>query len=141
MSEVVTSSIATSRFTGFLLALFAALAMTLSAIGIYGVLSYLVSQRTHEIGIRLAIGGGGGQILRMVLGHGLALSLIGVVVGLVAAVGLTQLMTGLLYQVRPLDPLTFAAVPITLALVALVASYVPALRAMRVDPVTALRTE
>lgn len=141
MSEVVTSSIATARFTGFLLALFAALALTLSAIGIYGVLSYLVSQRTHEIGIRLAIGAGGGQILRMVLGHGLALSLIGVVVGLVAAVGLTQLMTGLLYQVRPLDPLTFAAVPVTLALVALVASYVPALRATRVDPLTALRTE
>ncbi len=141
MTDVVASSTATSRFTGFLLALFAACALALSAIGIYGVLSYLVSQRTHEIGVRMAVGAGGGDILRMVLGRGLALSLIGVVVGAVAALGLTRLMAGLLYQVQPLDPVTFGLVAMILTLVALAASYIPALRATRVDPLSALRAE
>jgi len=141
MSEVVAASISTPRFTGFLLGLFAAIALTLSAIGIYGVLSYVVSQRTHEIGIRMAIGAGAGRVRRMVLTSGLALSLAGIVLGVIGAAGVTRLMATLLYQVSPLDLPTFLAVPVVLTAVALLASYVPAWRATRVDPLRALRTE
>jgi ABC-type antimicrobial peptide transport system permease subunit len=109
--------------------------------GIYGVLAYLVSQRTHEIGVRMAVGANGGDVVRMVLGHGLALSLAGTALGVVGALALTRLMTSVLHGVAPTDALTFVTVPIALALVALGASAVPAYRATRVDPLHALRAE
>ena len=129
------------RFTGMLLGAFAVLALALSAIGIYGVLSYVVSRRTREIGIRLAIGAGRGQVLRLVLGSGIALSLVGIVIGLAAAASLSRLMGALLHDVAPGDPATFAAVAGTLTAVAIAASLVPAWRATRVDPVRALKAE
>ena len=141
MGEIVGVTLSTPRFTGLLLGLFAALALVLSAIGIYGVLSYVVSRRTREIGIRLAIGAGRGQVLQMVLGTGLVLSLSGVALGLVGAALLTRVMRGLLHGVTPGDPATFAAVALGLSAVALAASLVPAWRATRVDPVVALKTE
>jgi predicted permease len=141
MRDVVTTSMATPRLTGFLLMTFAAIALTLAAVGIYGVLSYLVAQRTHEIGIRLAVGADRRQVLAMVLRQGVTLAIGGVAVGLVVAFALTRLMESLLYQVTTSDPRTFVVVPLALVGVALVASYLPALRATRVSPVKALRAE
>jgi putative ABC transport system permease protein len=141
MTDVVGTALATPRFTGWLLALFAVLALVLSAVGIYGVLAYLVTQRTHEIGIRLAMGADRPQVLRMVLGHGLTLALVGLVIGVVAAFFLTSLMATQLHEIAPRDLATFIGVPVLMTLVALGASYIPALRATRVDPLTALRAE
>jgi putative ABC transport system permease protein len=141
MREVVATSLATPRLTGFLLGTFAFVALALAAVGIYGVLAYLVSQRTQEIGIRLAIGADRGQVLRMILRQGLRLAVAGIIIGVVAAFAVTRVMASLLYEVRPADPLTFAAVPAILAVVALAASYLPARRATRVNPVIALRME
>ncbi len=141
MDEVVAASIATTRFAGWLMALFAALAVVLSAIGLYGVLSFLVSQRLHEIGIRMALGAEGRHVLRHVVGRGVGLALVGVAVGLVAAFFLTRFMQGLLRDVQPTDLPTFLGVGAVLALVAAAASYIPARRATRVDPLIALRTE
>jgi putative ABC transport system permease protein len=141
MSEVVSTSLATPRLTGFLLGTFAAIALTLAAVGIYGVLSYLVSRRTHEIGIRLAVGADRMQVMTMVLRQGLTLAGIGIGAGLIAALVLTRLMQSLLYQVQPSDPVTFVAVSVALIAVALIASAVPAFRATRVSPLIALRTE
>jgi putative ABC transport system permease protein len=141
MNEVVNTALATPRLTGFLLGAFAVIALTLAAVGIYGVLAYLMSQRTPEIGIRLAIGADRSQVLAMILRQGLALAGVGVIIGLAAALALTRLMAGLLYQVRASDPLTFTVVPVVLLVVALVASYLPARRATRVSPVIALRTQ
>jgi putative ABC transport system permease protein len=124
-----------------LFGVFAALALLLAAIGVYGVLSYLVTLRTREIGIRVAIGAGPRDVLRLVLGRGLALSIGGIVVGLIVAVPLARLIGTLLYEVSSLDPLTFVAVPLVLSIVALGASALPARRATRVDPVTALKSE
>jgi putative ABC transport system permease protein len=139
MNDVVGTSIATPRFTGWLLALFAGLALVLSAIGIYGVLAYLVSQRRHEIGIRVALGASTADVMRLVLSRGVALTLAGVAVGLLAAAFLTRFMQSQLRDVGPTDPSTFIGVPILLGLVALVASVLPARRATRVDPVTTLK--
>ncbi|HEY7500212.1 MAG TPA: ABC transporter permease [Vicinamibacterales bacterium] len=141
MAEIVGATTSSPRFTGFLLATFASIALLLSAIGIYGVLSYLVSRRTREIGIRLAIGAGRAEVVRLVLTKGLLLALVGVAVGLVAAFGVTQFMRMLLHDVDPADPLTFVTVAVTLSLVAVLASLVPAWRATRVDPVIALKAE
>ncbi len=141
MSEVVSTALATPRLTSFLLAAFAAIALALAAVGIYGVLAYLVSQRTHEIGIRLAIGANRGQVLVMVLKQGIVLAAIGIGIGLVAAFGLTRLMRSLLYQVTASDPITYVIVPIALLVVTLIASYLPALRATRVSPTMALRVQ
>jgi putative ABC transport system permease protein len=141
MSEVVAASLATPRLTGFLLGAFAGIALMLAAVGIYGVLAYLVSQRTQEIGVRLAIGADRSQVLRMVLGQGMTLAIGGIVIGIAAAFLLTRLMQSLLYQVRPADPVTFVAVPVILLVVSLVASYLPALRATKVSPLIALRTQ
>ena len=141
MTEVVAASLATPRLTGFLLGTFAVIALLLAAVGIYGVLAYLVSRRTHEIGIRLAIGADRGQVVRMVLGQGIGLAIVGLVAGIVGAIGLTRLMTSVLYDVTPADPWTYASVIGGLLAVATVASAIPALRAARVDPVTALRIE
>jgi putative ABC transport system permease protein len=124
-----------------LLSIFAILALSLSAIGIYGVLSYVVSRRTREIGIRVAIGAGRGRVLRMVLGNGVSLALIGIAAGLVLAFGVTRLLSGLLHGVQPADPATFVAVAAALVAVAALASAVPAWRASRVDPVIALKSE
>jgi len=141
MTEVVGAALSTPRFTSALLSMFAILALTLSAVGIYGVLSYVVSRRTREIGIRVAIGADRGRVLRMVLASGLGLAMIGVVTGLVAALALTRLLSGLLHGVTAEDPATFAAVAAALVSVALAASLAPAWRATRVDPVVALKSE
>jgi predicted permease len=141
MDEVVGAALSTPRFTSVLLSIFAGLALTLSAIGIYGVLSYLVSRRTREIGIRMAIGAGRAEVMRMVLRSGLMLALIGISAGLVLSFGVTRLLRGLLYGVTAADPWTFAAVAGSLGLVALAASVAPAWRASRVDPVLALKSE
>ena len=141
MAEVVSTALATPRLTGFLLGTFAAIALTLAAVGIYGVLSYLVARRTHEIGIRLAVGASRSQVLNMVLRQALTLAGAGIGAGIVAALLLTQLMRSLLYEVRPADPLTFVVVTAALIVVALIAGALPAYRATRVSPVIALRTE
>ena len=141
MDEIVARSISTQRLTMFLLSIFSALALVLSAVGIYGVISYLTSQRTHEIGVRVALGASGSDVLRMVLGEGLKITLIGVAIGLAAAFGLTRLITTLIYGVGATDPLTFASVALLLSAVAVLACYLPARRAMRVDPMVALRYE
>jgi putative ABC transport system permease protein len=141
MTDVVSTALATPRLTGFLMGCFAAIALTLAAVGIYGVLSYLVARRTHEIGIRLAVGADRAQVLGLVLKQGLTLAGSGIAAGIVAAFLLTRLMQSLLYQVRPTDPLTFIVVSVALIAVALVASAIPAYRATRVSPLIALRTE
>ncbi|HUE87578.1 MAG TPA: ABC transporter permease [Vicinamibacterales bacterium] len=141
MNDVLRTALATPRLTGFLLAAFAAIALALAAVGIYGVLAYLVSQRTQEIGIRLAIGADRFEVLMMILRQGLTLAVGGVAVGVAAAFLLTRLMQNLLYEVKPADPVTFIAVPLILLLVSLIASYVPARRATNVSPLIALRTQ
>jgi putative ABC transport system permease protein len=141
MAEIVANSISRQRFTMFLLSVFSALALVLSAVGIYGVISYLAGQRTHEIGVRIALGASSKDVLRMVLGEGMRITLVGVGIGIAAALGLTRLITKLIYAVGATDPVTFIGVAILLIGVALLACYVPARRAMRVDPIVALRYE
>ena len=141
LEEVVATSLARRRFILELLGAFAMLALVLAAVGIYGVMAYSVSQRTHEIGIRMALGAERSMVSRMVIGHSIKLALIGVAIGGGGAVLATRLISGMLYQVSAHDPLTFAAVAGTLTLVAVAASYLPARRAMRVDPMIALRWE
>jgi ABC-type antimicrobial peptide transport system permease subunit len=141
MNDVVAASMATPRLTGFLLGAFGGVALALAAVGIYGLLSYLVSQRRQEIGIRVAVGADRGQVLRMILRQGVTLAVAGGAVGVAAAFALTRWMEALLYEVRPTDPVTFATVPMVLVVVAILASLLPALRATRVSPVQALRAE
>jgi putative ABC transport system permease protein len=141
MDRIVDEDIARPRFSMFLLGIFAATALLLAAIGIYGVMSYAVTQRTREIGIRVALGAVRGDVLRMVAGRALALAGAGVVCGMAGAFALTRLMKSLLFGVSPTDGATFAAVAALLVLVALAASYIPARRAARVDPVITLRYE
>ena len=141
MEEIVSESISDRKFSMILLGTFAALALLLSSVGIFGVISYLVGQRTHEIGIRVALGAQRSDVLRLVLGGGAQLALAGVAIGIVAALGLTRLMANQLFDVSSTDPLTFAGVAIVLITVALAACYIPARRAMRVDPMAALRYE
>ncbi|HKD17827.1 MAG TPA: ABC transporter permease [Thermoanaerobaculia bacterium] len=141
MTRVVDEATASSRFQAFLLAAFAASAALLAAVGIYGVMSYAVSQRTREIGVRLAVGADPGAIRRMVVGQGMTMAAAGAAAGLVSALALTRLMGTLLYGVRPGDPATYVAVTLALLGVALAASWLPALRASRVDPMRALRGE
>jgi predicted permease len=141
LNEVVSNSFAARRLSMILLGVFAALALVLACIGIYGVISYLVGQRTHEIGVRMALGAQRNDVLQMVIGHGAKMALVGVAIGVGAALGLTQLMANQLFGVSAHDPVTFAGVAMLLILVAIAACYIPARRAMCVDPVVALRHE
>jgi ABC-type antimicrobial peptide transport system permease subunit len=141
MEEIVSDSLAGKRFSMILLSVFAAIALLLSSIGIYGVISYVVGQRTHEIGIRIALGAQQSSVLRLMLGEGMKMALIGVGIGVVLAIGLTRLLSKMVFGVSTTDPLTFIGVAALLAGVALFACYIPARRAMRVDPMVALRYE
>jgi predicted permease len=141
LDEYVDDSIADTRFETVLLGAFGVLALVLTAVGLFGVISYTVVQRTREVGVRLALGAAPGAIAGMIVKNGVWLAGVGVGIGLAAAFGLTRLMRSLLYGVSPLDPITFFGVPIVLFGVALVATYVPARRAAKVDPMVALRYE
>jgi predicted permease len=141
MEQVISDSLAARRFSVILLGTFAGLALLLASIGIYGVISYVVGQRSNEIGVRMALGAKPQDILRLVLADGGKLVLMGIAIGLAASFGLTQLIKSFLYGVDAADPFTFLAVAVLLSLVALAACYVPARRATRVDPVIALRYE
>ena len=141
MERLLAKSIAGSRFNTVLLTVFAFVALALAAVGTYGVMSYAVTQRTHEFGIRMALGAGTLDLLQLVLRRGMTLAIIGVFLGLVGALALTRLMTSLLFEVKPTDAMTFAAVSLSLIAVALLACYLPARRATRVDPLVALRYE
>ena len=141
MTEIIGDSTASQRFSAILLGAFAAVALLLSSIGIYGVISYLVGQQTREIGIRMALGAQRKDVLHLILGAGVKTALLGIGIGIAAAVGLTRLMSGMLYGVTATDPLTFVGVAVLLVAVALFACYVPARRAMRMDPMVALRYE
>jgi putative ABC transport system permease protein len=141
MDQLLGSSLATRRLTLVLLAGFAALALLLAAVGIYGVISYSVRQRTHELGIRMALGAQAGDVLKLILVQGLKLAFIGVAIGLTAALSLTRWMKSLLFEVRPTDPMTFVVIALLLIAVALLACWVPARRATKVDPVIALRND
>jgi putative ABC transport system permease protein len=141
LDRIVSDSVASQRFVMILLGIFAALAVVLASIGIYGVISYAVGQRTNEIGLRVTLGAQRADVLRLVLGDGAVMALLGVSIGTAAAFGLTHLLANMLYGISARDPVTFAIVAILLSAVALAASYIPARRAMRVDPMVALRHE
>jgi putative ABC transport system permease protein len=141
MRQVIAASVAAPRFQSWLVGLFAGLALLLAAVGIYGVISYSVSQRTHELGVRMALGAEQHDVVGLVVGQGMRLTFIGVAVGLLAALGLTRLLASFLYSVRPTDPVTFVVVSAVMLAVALLASYIPARRATKVDPMVALRYE
>jgi putative ABC transport system permease protein len=139
--EYISRSVASTRFNMTLLAVFTAVALLLTAVGLYGVISFSVSQSTHEIGIRMALGAQTADVLKLVVGQGLVLTMVGVIFGVAAAFVLTRLLKTLLYEVAPTDPLTFVVVSASLVVVSLLACYLPARRATKVDPLTALRYE
>jgi putative ABC transport system permease protein len=143
MEQIISQSpsVFLRRYPTFLIGSFAVLALTLAMIGLYGLVSYSVSQRTREVGIRIALGAQPRDVIRLVVGEGARLSLIGIAAGVLAALGLTRLMRSLLFGVSAVDPVTFAAVALLLALVAITASYIPARRAVRTSPINALRCE
>jgi len=141
MDERIGRSLAGRRFNMVLLAIFASLALTLAGIGIYGIVAYSVTERTHEIGVRLALGAQRRDVMAMIVAQGMVMAVIGAAVGVVAALLLTRVMSSLLFGVSAADPVTFAAIPVLLGAVAFVACWVPARRATRVDPLVALRTE
>jgi putative ABC transport system permease protein len=141
MNQWLSESVARARFNALLLGLFSALALVLASVGIYGVISYSVTQRTHEIGIRMALGASARDVLKMVVGQGMLLAMIGVALGLVASFLLTRAMSSLLFGVSTTDPVTFIFISLMLVVVTLLACYIPARRATRVDPMTALRYE
>jgi putative ABC transport system permease protein len=141
MDQLLAGSLSRSRFTMLVLGVFAALALVLASVGIYGVIAYSVTQRTQEFGIRLALGASRRDVLRLVLGQGARLALLGISLGVIAALIITRLMATLLYGISASDPVTFTAVALLLAVVALAACYIPARRATRVDPIVALRYE
>jgi putative ABC transport system permease protein len=141
MEAIIRRSVWKPRLYGGMFAVFAAIAVLLAAAGVYGVVAYSVAQRTHEIGIRMALGAAARDVVAMVVNQGARMALLGVVLGLAGALGLTRLLRTLLYGVAPTDPLTFILVPLVLGVTALAASWVPARRASRVDPMEALRYE
>jgi putative ABC transport system permease protein len=141
MQQVVGTSTARNDFYMTLLTIFAGVALLLAAIGVYGLMAYAVEQRTQEIGVRMALGASPQQVRRMVVVQGMQLALVGVILGVAAALGLTRLMSSLLYGVKPWDPFTMALVAALLSAVTLLACYLPARRASRVDPMVALRYE
>jgi ABC-type antimicrobial peptide transport system permease subunit len=141
MESYLTESLAQRRFNMLLLGVFAALALLLASIGIYGVIAYMVTQRRHELGIRVALGAGAMDILKLVLRHAMQMTFIGIAIGLACAFMLTRFMGSLLYRIGATDPLTFIGLAALLTLVALAATLIPARRAMKVDPMTALRYE
>jgi putative ABC transport system permease protein len=141
MEDVVAGATARPRFTLALLATFAAVAVVLAAVGIYGVISYAVSRRTHEIGVRIALGATPRGVVRLIIGQGMRVVAVGILAGVAGALALSRLMTSVVYGVRVTDPLTYGGVAALLAAVAFVASYVPARRATRIDPLSAMRTE
>ena len=141
MAAVVSDSMAGDRFNTLLLGAFAAVAMLLAALGLYGVLAQLVGRRTHELGVRIALGADRTNILGWVIGHGMKLTGFGLALGMAAAAATTRFAQGMLYGVEPLDPITFAGTAAILGLVALAAALIPAWRATRVDPVESLRAE
>jgi putative ABC transport system permease protein len=141
MDEMVSHSANQPKFNAFLLSLFAAVALLLTAIGLYGVMAYSVVQKTHELGVRMALGADPRDVLRMVLRRAVVLVGVGVAAGIVVGLGVTRLLSGMLYGVHPLDVATFAGVAVVLLAVGLLAGYVPARRASKVDPIVALRYE
>lgn len=141
MDEIVSGSTARADFNMLLLTIFGVSSLALAAIGIYGLMAYSVEQRTQEIGIRMALGAGHGSVGRMILLEGLKLAVIGTALGLVASFGLTPLIASFLFGVKPVDPLIFTLAPMLLVGVAVVAIWIPALRATRVDPMDALRCD
>jgi putative ABC transport system permease protein len=141
MDQVISRSAAARRFNLFLLGAFAGLALLLAAIGIYGVLAYSVSRRTHEIGIRMALGARPGDVVRMILGQGARVVCLGMLMGMVGALSLGRLLQEMLFEIRPSDPATLGGVVLALGTVAWTASYIPARRATRIEPVVALRHE
>jgi putative ABC transport system permease protein len=141
MEQVLADTMVVQRFSTSLLAIFAGIALALAAAGIYGVISYSVTQRTHEIGIRMALGAEQRDVLKLVVGQGMIPALIGLGIGIASAIGLTRFMSSLLFRVSVTDPITFAVIGSLLLMVALAACYLPARRAARVDPMIALRCE
>jgi putative ABC transport system permease protein len=141
METLFEQSMGPRRFNLYLLSAFAGVALALAAIGLFGVMAYLVSQRTREIGVRLALGATRREVFRQILGRGMTLAVVGAAIGVVAAMGLSQVMETLLFSVSRRDPVTFLAVPAALVMVAGLACYLPARRAMHVDPVVALRVD
>lgn len=141
MDQRLAKSVASSRFVMLLLGTFSVLALGLAAVGLYGAMSYLVTQRTQEIGLRMALGASRTDVFKLVVGKGMRLALIGIAIGLVASLALTRVMRSLLFEVTPTDVLTFVIVPVVLLTVTLLACYIPARRATNVDPLTSLRYE
>jgi putative ABC transport system permease protein len=139
IEQILSQALWAPRMGGILLALFGGLALVLSAVGVYGVLSYSVNQQTREIGLRMAMGAQRGDVMRLILGQGLRLTVLGLGLGLLVALGLMRVLVSLLFDVRAYDPVTYTAVTLLLTAVALLACYIPARRAMRVDPMVALR--
>jgi putative ABC transport system permease protein len=141
MDEIKAESIVSTRLQTVLLAFFSATALLLASLGIYGVISYSVAQRTHELGIRAALGADAKNLVSLVLGGGLTLTVIGLIIGVAGSLAMTRLLASLLFGVEARDPLTMVAAAVTLILVSLMACYIPARRAMRVDPTVSLRHE
>jgi len=141
MEAILSENVAAPRFRTLLLALFAGLAVCLAMAGVYGVMAYAVGQRSNEIGLRIALGATVSSVLRLILGQGLTLAGLGLAFGLAAAAASARLLTSMLFRVQPNDPLVYLAVTVLLGMVALVASYVPAMRASKIDPLTAIRQE